>query len=365
MTALELHNGHVPATVASHPTVQAPSVPDGVAAIELWARTAQAASQLVERLVDSPFVPEAFRPKLEPRATPDQRAEAREIAVATATAAVLYGGEIGLSPMQSLSNVIVIKGKPGLYAETMVALVQAAGHEVWTEDVSDTRAIVCGRRVGSERVERVIFTMDRAKKAGYTRQNTKYDSDPQSMLYARAASICCRRTAPEVLKGIAVVEEILDEDDGTPVRASAQRVAQRRGKAAQPAAIEPAAPSPATASTDAAGAPPLPGEDGYDDEPRPQDQPARLITQPQQRKLHATFRDLGITGDDRRDDGLAVLSAVADRVVDTSADLTVAEAGLVIDALDALIAEKDQENRETVLGGLISDGTKLRAGGTR
>jgi hypothetical protein len=241
-------------------------VPDGVTAIELWARTAEAAAGLVERLIDSPFVPAAFRPnggKSDPRATGEQREQDRQIAVATATAAVLYGGEIGLSPMQALSNVIVIKGRPSLYAETMVALVQAAGHEVWTEEVTDTRARVCGRRAGSQRVEEVTFTIERARTAGYVASNTKYKTDPQSMLYARAASICCRRVAPEVLKGIPVAEELLDEKgDDAPAPAPAPRTAQRATRRrAAPAAAATAAELPAPA---AAGPPPLPGEDGYD-----------------------------------------------------------------------------------------------------
>lgn len=243
-------------------------VPDGVTAIELWARTAEAAAGLVQRLIDSPFVPAAFRPREDPRATPQQIAANREIAVATATAAVLYGGEIGLSPMQALSNVIVIKGKPGLYAETMVALVQAAGHEVWTEEDTDTRARVCGRRAGSQRIEEVTFTIERARQAGYVASNTKYKTDPRSMLYARAASICCRRVAPEVLKGIPVVEEVLDEpSDEAPAPAPAPRTAQRatRRRAAPPAAAAPAtAPAAELPAAAAAGPPPLPGEDGYD-----------------------------------------------------------------------------------------------------
>ena len=57
-------------------------------------------------------------------------------------------------------------------------------------------------------MHRAEFTIERAKKAGYTSQNAKYGTDPQAMLYARAASILCRQMAPEVLKGLSTVEEI-------------------------------------------------------------------------------------------------------------------------------------------------------------
>jgi len=316
---------------AAVPAVREPTVPEGVAAIQIWARTAQAASELVERLVDSPFVPDAFRPRIDPRATLEQRHEARQVAIATATAAVLYGGEIGLSPMQALANVIVIKGKPSLYAETMVALVQAAGHEIWTEDVTDARAIVCGRRVGSQHIERVVFTIERARKAGYTAQNKKYQEDPQSMLYARAASIACRRTAPEVLKGIPVVEELWDEDDGT-VSAPAARTAQR---ATRPRSVAVRAlPAPAVAAPpEAAGPPPLPGEDGYD---QPAEPAVEGITAAQQKKLHATLGELNC-GERAR--GLKVISVIVGRPIGSSKELSKDDATVLIDTLSQMTPE--------------------------
>ena len=312
--------------------VQQPSVPEGVAAIQIWARTAQAASELVERLVDSPFVPDAFRPRIDPRATLEERHEARQVAIATATAAVLYGGEIGLSTMQALANVIVIKGKPSLYAETMVALVQAAGHEIWTEEVTDSRAIVCGRRLGSQHIERVVFTMERARKAGYVAQNRKYHDDPQSMLYARAASIACRRTAPEVLKGIPVVEELWDQGDGSPP--PAERTAQRATRPRSAAVRALPAPTASSAPVEAAGPPPLPGEDGYD-QPAPPESPS-LITPAQQKKLHATLADLNCVDRAR---GLHLIGVIIGRPVKSTKELAKDETTGLIDTLAQMTAE--------------------------
>ncbi|MCL2089884.1 MAG: phage recombination protein Bet [Micrococcales bacterium] len=62
------------------------------------------------------------------------------------------------------------------------------------------------------------------------------------------------------------------------------------------------------------------------------DQPAPSITPAQQRKLHAMLRQA--VGDDR-DAGLVVCSSVLSRDVTSTADLTVAEASTVIDALEA------------------------------
>jgi len=321
-------------------------VPAGVRAIEIWARTAKAAADLVDSMLDSPFVPDSFRPRLDPRASEQEREMARRITLATATAAVLYGGEIGLSPMQSLNNVIVIKGRPGLYAETMVALVQAAGHEIWTEEVTDTRAVVCGRRRGSAFVERAVFTMERARKAGYLK-NAKYTEDPQSMLYARAASIACRRTAPEVLKGVAAIEELRDGDQtaysemetapdapavsGGHPASPPTRTAQRKARP-QPVAAIPAEP------------PPLPGEAGYDEPSRRTGETAveppteALRTDAQSARIFATLKDQGITDKDESRD---IIRRMVGRDLASSKELTRAEAGALIDRLEEAKSRED------------------------
>jgi hypothetical protein len=109
-----------------------------------------------------------------------------------------------------LQQIYIVHGRPGMYTEIKVALVMSRGHEVWVEDISDTRAVVCGRRKGSEAPpERVTVTMDQARKAGWT-TNQAYAKTPQDMLYARAAGRVCDRIAPDVLMGIASVEEIRD-----------------------------------------------------------------------------------------------------------------------------------------------------------
>jgi hypothetical protein len=111
------------------------------------------------------------------------------------------GDELGLSPLASLRSIYVVHGTPAMYARTMVALAQAHGHEVWTEVDTPAKVVVCGRRKGSDKVERSEWTIDRARKAGYT-NNKKYDSNPQEMLYAKAASVVARKVAADVLAGV-------------------------------------------------------------------------------------------------------------------------------------------------------------------
>lgn len=123
------------------------------------------------------------------------------------TAAILYGASLNLDPMQSARQIYVVHGQAGLYARAMSALVQGAGHKVWTVETSDKSVTVSGQRGGSQHVETSTWTYDRAHQAGYT-SNAKYKTDPQAMLYAKALSEVCRKIAPDVLNGIYSVEEL-------------------------------------------------------------------------------------------------------------------------------------------------------------
>lgn len=127
-----------------------------------------------------------------------------------AAAAIMYGDQIGMNALAALQNVFVISGRPGLYSRTMVGIVQAKGHTVRTVEESDTSVTVAGVRKGSKHEEVVTWTIERAEKAGYT-SNKKYKTEPQAMLYARAAGDVCRRIAPDALLGMAYAVEELEQ----------------------------------------------------------------------------------------------------------------------------------------------------------
>lgn len=209
-----------------------------------WVEAASQAHQLVAPLVNTPFVPDSYKPKVDPRASDKVKAEAHQVAVANATAAVLQGITLGLDPLTALQQIIIIHGRPSMYAKMMVALVQSRGHEVWTEDLSDSRAVVAGRRKGSDNIERVTVTMEQARRGGWTR-NDNYTKNPQDMLWSRAAARVCDRIASDAVKGIASVEEIQDtiaapNGNGTrTVAAPRKRAAVTTAPAPAPEPVEP------------------------------------------------------------------------------------------------------------------------------
>ena len=128
----------------------------------------QPAIELAKAVAGTDFVPKAMRNN-----------------PAQITAAVLYGDEVGLGPMQSLARISVIDGRPSLAAEAQRALILAAGHELWIEESTITRCTVAGRRRDSDQTSRVTWTSDDAKRAKLDGK-PNWRSYPRQMLLARA-----------------------------------------------------------------------------------------------------------------------------------------------------------------------------------
>lgn len=158
-----------------------------------WAGAMGDAMTLAKGLAGTAFVPSHFQGK-----------------PADTAVAIMKGAALGLDPVAALESIYVISGKPALYTRSMVALVLARGHEVWTEEADATKVTVRGRRHGSSHVEESTWDAARVKAAGLDR-NRQYAAHPEAMLYARAAADVCRRIAPDVLAGLSYGVEELQE----------------------------------------------------------------------------------------------------------------------------------------------------------
>ena len=269
------------------PPALVPTDPTGGRLIA-WADAASAANSLARALATTAFVPATMR-------NPGD-----------ATAAILMGDELGLTPLAALRSIYVVHGAPALYARTMVALAQSRGHQVWTETSSDQSVTVCGQRRGSTHVEKSTWTLARATKAGYT-GNKKYASNPQEMLYSKAAAEVCRKIAADVLAAVPyTVEdiELAEPATVTVVREPGPRTVKRRA----PEPVEPELPEPVV-------------------EPEPE--PA---TRTQVTRLNIAMKELGI---EDRESKLAWLSSHIGRRIESSNDLTRDEASRVIDTITA------------------------------
>lgn len=263
-----------------------------------WARALGSAHQIATALCTTSFVPRHFAGKPE-----------------EAAAALMLGDELGLAPVSALRSIFVIGGTPGMYAKTMVALVQSRGHEVWTEAESATKVTVCGRRAGSDKVERSEWTIERARRAGYT-SNKKYEQAPEDMLYARAAATVCRRIAADVLTGIPYAVEELELEDGNKPAKTVRR-AKAKPTTPEPELDAPAAEAPKATQPDRAE-PPL-------------DDDLLLDTRSDLAKaMYASINEAGITEDER----LPYIASVIGRDITSSKEMTEGDARKVLRALD-------------------------------
>ena len=265
--------------------------------LAVWAHEADAAHKLATALCQTEFAPKHYRGK------PGE-----------ATAALLKGAELGLSPLAALASINVIQGTPALSAMAMRALVQSQGHRIWVAESSDKKAVARGQRRGEEIVHESVWTMSRAERLGLTGKDN-WRKQPEAMLIARATSEVARLVAADSLLGVGYsVEELTDEAPPEP-----PKTVRRAVRAAEPAAIE-AEPTPVEVVAEVLG-----GEVIEPDEP-----PADVMTQPQRAALHVAFKEAGITDRAKR---LNYASEVVGRTLATSAELTKREASDVIDAL--------------------------------
>lgn len=315
MTELELHHRPGP-------------VDDGH--LLAWAESARAAAGIAKSLARTPFVPATLRDR-----DPDTT-------VGNITAAILTGTELGLTPMAALRSIDVINGTPTLRAIALRALVLSAGHELVVEESTKTRAIVRGRRRGSDEWQRSVWTIDRARDYGVA-GNDNWRRQPTAMLIARATAECARLIAADVLLAVPYIAEELQDDGaaedppaadlGPPGRRTAQR--RRRPVNAPPPPTPGVA---ATSSVDMAAAVPT-----EDNPPLEETTPPDMITKEQRTALQAGFTNLGIRNRQQR---LDTTRDIIGRTIESANDLYRAEASTVIDELHrrrTALAQADED----------------------
>lgn len=136
--------------------------------------------------------------------------------------AMMMGSELGLNPIQSLQNIAVINGKPAIYGDALLALVQNngkfGGHEESFDDSTMT-AICTVWRKGDATKHTIRFSQEDAKKASLWGKQGPWSQYPKRMLMWRARGYALRDKFADVLGGLITVEEAQDiqgERDVTP-----------------------------------------------------------------------------------------------------------------------------------------------------
>lgn len=124
--------------------------------------------------------------------------------------AMQWGAELGLKPLQSLQNLAVINGRPALWGDAVIALVLSSPvcDYVTEDDDGETATCRVKRKGGQEQVR--TFSMEDAKRAGLAGKQGPWMQYPKRMRQMRARAFALRDVFPDVLRGMAVAEELQD-----------------------------------------------------------------------------------------------------------------------------------------------------------
>lgn len=164
----------------------------------------QAAMQVCQTLVASRLLPAGVQ-------TPEQ-----------AFVILQTGAELGLGPMQALRSIHVVKGRPILSAQLMVAMVLRSGDCRYFRRVGGDQhqATYETLREGMPEPVTLTYTLDEAKAAGLLR-NDNWKKHPAAMLRARASSALARDVYPDLVAGLYTPDEgreIAGDPDALDVR---------------------------------------------------------------------------------------------------------------------------------------------------
>lgn len=129
--------------------------------------------------------------------------------------AINMGAELGMEPFQAIQSIAVIDGKPCLYGDGLIGVVRASSKCEWIEEEvsSDGKTAICRTQRKGDRspVER-SYSMSDAMLAGID-SKPNWRKHPKRMLQMRARAYCLRDAYPDLLKGLGMVEELVDHED--------------------------------------------------------------------------------------------------------------------------------------------------------
>lgn len=132
---------------------------------------------------------------------------------------ILAGAEVGLSPTQALSTIMLVNGKTSVYGDGAMALVLASGlaDEIreWSEGEGDALTYHCRvkRKGEAEPIVRSFSVADARKAELWGNPKKKnWNLYPKRMMQMRPRGYAFRDKFADVLKGLMIWEEIADSD---------------------------------------------------------------------------------------------------------------------------------------------------------
>ena len=150
------------------------------------------AMRLAEMLCKSKLIPKEFQGR-----------------PADALVAIIGGAEVGLAPLQSMQNICVINGRPTIWGDSLLAIVQNhPAYEYHREYMEDDVAYCIVKRKGSPE-HTSSFSIDDAKTANLWGKPGVWKNYPKRMLQMRARW-ALRDQFSDALRGLSLREEVED-----------------------------------------------------------------------------------------------------------------------------------------------------------
>ena len=185
-------------------------------------QTMAEAMTYAKMVANSDFAPKEFRGKPE-----------------SCLLAIDLGSSIGLSRIQSLQSIAVINGRPTIWGDAALALVQSSPvcefvSEAVDGDGDQMVAMCIAKRRGYPAPSSVKFSVADAKKAGLWGKAGPWTQYPKRMLQLRARGFALRDAFPDVLKGLVTAEEAQDYPQAEPAKEPAREPLTNSVKAVAP-----------------------------------------------------------------------------------------------------------------------------------
>ena len=123
---------------------------------------------------------------------------------------------MNLSPLTVMQNLNVIHGRPSWSAQFISSIVIGCNRfknfDYVVEGSGESLFVQCTaiRLEDNKLVKGTAVTMKMAQQEGWTLKNKKYQSMPEIMLKARAATFFGRQYIPDSLLGVQTSEEVID-----------------------------------------------------------------------------------------------------------------------------------------------------------
>jgi hypothetical protein len=120
---------------------------------------------------------------------------------AQAVVKILAGRELGLSPLQSITDIYMVNGKVALQAKLIASLIKRSGKYDYRVDKLDEQECVISFYQQNGKMEKIgesSFTIKDAAKAGIVNKEV-WKAYPRNMLFARAISNGARLYCADVV----------------------------------------------------------------------------------------------------------------------------------------------------------------------